>query len=94
MINIKREAGFCLINVKAVPNAKKTQLAGEYNGALKVKVAAVPEDGKANDEIVDFFSDVFDINKSQIEIVKGFKSRHKVIKLTGIEEEKFKKILA
>jgi len=94
MIKITQAGSGFIISVKAVPNAKKTQLAGEYNGALKVKVAAVPEDGKANDEIVDYFSEVFDINRSQIEIIKGFKSRHKVIKLTGVEEGKLKKILA
>ena len=90
MIKIKQEAGFCLISVKAVPNAKKTQLAGEYNGALKVKVAAVPEDGRANVEITEFFSEILGVNKSHVEIIKGFKSRHKVIKVTGVSADKLK----
>lgn len=69
------------------PNAKKNELVGLHNGALKVKIAAQPVDGKANAELVEFLSEVLEIPKRQIEILKGETGRNKSVEITGLTEE-------
>lgn len=61
------------------PNASKTELVGEHNGSLKLKTKAPPVDGKANEEVIHFLSKLLKVSKSQIEILKGDKSRDKKV---------------
>jgi uncharacterized protein (TIGR00251 family) len=89
MIRANVSAGGLLVVIRAVPNAKKTGAAGFYNGMLKVKVSAPPEDGKANREIIEFMSKMLGIRKKDIEIVKGEKSREKTLLIGNISLDKF-----
>lgn len=68
------------------PNAKKNELIGLHNGALKVKIASPPVDGKANAELVEFLSEILGIPKRQIEILKGETGRNKSVEITGLSE--------
>lgn len=71
------------IRIYVQPGAKKTQITGEFNGRLKIRLNAPPIDGKANDALIDFISETFGISKSNIKIVRGLKSREKDIFITG-----------
>ena len=53
------------------PKASKNEIIGPHNGALKIKITAPPVDGKANTALIEFLSDVLDIPKRRIEILKG-----------------------
>ncbi|MDR2104149.1 MAG: DUF167 domain-containing protein [Deferribacteraceae bacterium] len=59
------------------PNAKKTELAGEYNGCQKLKVNAPPSRHAANDAAINFIAESLGIPKSAVTLVKGEKSRLK-----------------
>jgi len=59
-----------IVNLYVQPNAPKSCIVGEYNGALKIKINAPPEDGKANGEIIRFFSSLLSIPKNKIENFK------------------------
>ena len=72
-----------IISLHVLPNAPKSEIIGEHNGLLKIKIKAPPVDGKANDAIIKFFSDIFDISKSKIEILKGDKSKGKSLLIYG-----------
>jgi uncharacterized protein (TIGR00251 family) len=63
------------------PGAKRTEVAGVYGNALKIKLAASPVEGKANAALLKFLSDSFDVPLNQITLKQGAKSRHKVIKV-------------
>ncbi len=63
------------------PNAPKTLLVGEYNGALKLKVNAPPVDGKANKEIIAFFAKYLSLSKSSICILRGETGRLKLMEI-------------
>ncbi len=52
---------------------------------LHVKIAAAPEKGKANKELIDFLSERLDVRKSSIQIVKGETSRNKVVSIEGLD---------
>lgn len=70
---------YTIILVYVQPGSQKNQVIGLYGNdhRLKVKIKSRPVDGAANKELINFFSDYFDVKKSQIEILRGDKSRSK-----------------
>ena len=66
------------------PRARRSEFAGTFNGALKLKVAAPPVDDAANRAIVEFFARLLDLPRSRIRILSGEKSRDKVVRIEGI----------
>lgn len=83
---IQKDQGI-ILPIRAQPGAKRNCMVGEHGGALKVAVQAPPEDGKANDAILDLLRKSFGISKQQIELVSGHTSRDKKFLLTGITLE-------
>lgn len=78
---IQEYEDFFIINLKVIPNAKKTEIIGLLDEALKIKIASPPVDGKANIQIIKFFSDYLNIAKSKLEIISGEKSKYKQLKV-------------
>ena len=75
-----------VIDVKVVPRASKSEVVGPMaDGALKVKVAAVPEDGKANEELRATLARHFSVPVRSIEIVSGATSTRKRVSVPGLE---------
>lgn len=77
------------VHVHVQPRASRTGIAGTYNGALKLKVLAPPVDDAANRAVVDFFSRLLGLPKSQVQIVAGLRSRDKVLRISGISLQAF-----
>ena len=68
--------------VKAVPKQPKTEFVAKMDdGTLKIRVAAVPEKGKANAEIVRFLSEATGFEKGRIEIVSGAGDAFKLVRI-------------
>jgi len=65
------------------PGAKKTEFAGLHGDALKIRLAAPPVDGKANEALLRFLADVLDLPKSAVTLKSGQTSRRKVLEVTG-----------
>lgn len=70
-----------LLDIKAVPGASKSAIGEVKEGRLKVKIAAAPEDGKANEALRSFLAKTLRIPKKDIELVSGEKSRLKTLRL-------------
>ena len=68
--------------IKVIPGAKKQRCVSE-NGRVKVYLTAPAVDGKANKALILFLAEHFGVRKSQVEIIKGLKSREKVVKING-----------
>lgn len=81
-----------LIKIKVIPNAGKSEVAGVENGEIKIRLAAVPEKGEANDELIRFLAKVLSIGKSNVTLLRGHKSRHKQAKISGMSLESLKTI--
>ena len=77
------------VRVHAQPRARRSELAGTFNGALKIKVAAPPVDDAANRAIVDFFAALLEIPKSRVHIAAGLKSRNKTLLIEGVSPDSF-----
>ena len=74
------------INVRVQPKAKRNHIEVVEGGRLKVYVTAAPESGKANDAMVALLAKALKVPKSRMSIVRGQKSRDKLIRIEGIEE--------
>jgi len=71
--------------VKVIPKSSKTELVGYLaDGTWKIKVAAVPEKGKANKELCAFLAERLGVPQSSVEIVSGTTSHHKRIHIAGL----------
>ncbi|MHA1277969.1 MAG: DUF167 domain-containing protein [Candidatus Helarchaeota archaeon] len=70
-----------LISVFIKPHSKQTQIKKLDPETYEISVVSKPVKGKANKEIIELMANFFDISKSRIQIVKGFKSRKKIIKI-------------
>ena len=71
------------IEVKVISNAKRNIISAEGQ-RYKVHLTAPAVDGKANEALARFLAEHYQVRKSQIEITKGLKSRHKVIIINDI----------
>jgi len=69
------------LEIKAIPGAAKTEFAGVKDSRLRIRLATTPEDGKANNELINFLSKSFNCPKRDLRIVSGEKSRLKVVEL-------------
>lgn len=81
---IKEHAEGVSISLHILPNAPRTEIIGLHGNHLKIKIKAPPVDGKANEEIIKFFSRYFEISRNRCEILRGEKSKSKVILLRGL----------
>ena len=85
--NLKAELeqkGSVSLTVKVITKASRNEIAGFLaDGSLKLKVAAVPEKGKANVQIREFLAREFSVGKQSVEIVRGTTSSIKLIRITA-----------
>ncbi len=65
------------------PGAKRSEIAGLHGEALKIRLAAPPIDGRANDALLKFIAQLFEVPLRQVELKQGGQSRHKVILVQG-----------
>lgn len=65
------------------PGAKKTEFAGLHGDALKIRLAAPPVDGKANEALIRFIADTLGLAKSAVNLKSGQTSRRKVVEVQG-----------
>lgn len=74
------------MKIRVQPNARKNEIVGEHGDSLKIKIAAVPEDGKANAELCAYVARELGVPKSKVTVIKGQTSRDKVIAVEGMAE--------
>jgi len=81
------------LEIKAIPGASKTEFASVKDGRLRVRLAAVAEDGKANAELISFLSKRIGCVKRDLRIISGEKSRVKAIEVPVGFVEKLEEII-
>ena len=71
-----------ILKVKVVPKSSKTEIVGEMvDGTLKIRVAAVPEKGKANAELIRFLAKYYGVSRHCVSIMTGETSQLKQLKI-------------
>lgn len=76
-----------IINVYVQPGAKQTEIVGFYGDALKIRLASPPIDGRANDALLKYLAQIFDVPLRQVELKRGDKSRNKKVAIIGSKIE-------
>jgi len=79
--------------VGVVPRASRTEIAGEYNGALRIRIAAPPVAGAANQELIRLLAKAFKLQQNAVEIVSGAASKSKVVKIAGADSARLEKLM-
>jgi len=71
------------LSIRVIPKSPKTEWAGQReDGAYKVRLNAVPEKGKANEELIRFLAREFGVGRDQVEVVAGATSQNKMVRIT------------
>ncbi len=79
-----KSEGKLTLQIRVIPRSPATAWAGVMaDGSVKLKIAAVPEKGKANEELVRFLAREFGVARSQVEIVAGASSHAKLVRITA-----------
>ena len=89
MISYTAKEASVTFAVRVQPRASQSKIAGEIEGSLKVKIAAPPVDGEANEELIRFLAKWFEVPKREIEIVAGETAKNKIIRIHGLTPESF-----
>ena len=83
----RRNGDLLTLTLHVQPGAKRTEMAGLHGEALKIRLAAPPVEGRANEALLKFIADIFGVPLRQVELKQGGQSRHKVVSVTGSKVE-------
>jgi uncharacterized protein len=83
VIAFAEKDGFLIFSVLVVPRASHSEIAGEHNSSLRIRIAAPPVDGAANEELIRVLAKAFGVRKSDVEITSGHSSRRKEVRIDG-----------
>lgn len=81
---ITEREGAVTFLVRVTPRAKRNEIVGAADGALKVKLTAPPVEGAANEALVKFLAERLGVRASQVDIISGHTARAKVVRVTGV----------
>ena len=73
--------------VRVTPGAKRNSITGFTGGVWRIKIAAPPVEGKANEALVNYLSEVLGVRKSSFSLMKGETNRNKLLSVKGITPE-------
>ena len=76
-------SGEVVLDLHVQPGAKRTEVAGTHGDRLKIRLAAPPVDGAANDELVRFLAEAFGVPRRNVTIVTGATARRKRVRVEG-----------
>jgi len=76
-----------MLRLTVVPGAQRTQVVGLYGDRLKIRLAAPPEKGAANRELIDFLARALDLPKSSLKLTTGAQSRSKVVAVSDLSPD-------
>ena len=82
------------LNLRVSPGAARNAVVGRHGDAWKLRVAAAPEAGRANDAVVRLLAEALAVPARDVEIVSGHASRDKIVTLQGLTPDEIERRLA
>jgi len=83
----RRNGEIITLTLHVQPGAKRSEIVGLHGEALKIKLAAPPIEGRANEALLKFIADLFAVPLRKVELMQGGQSRHKVVAVIGSKVE-------
>jgi uncharacterized protein len=74
------------VRVRVSPGARRSEFVGPHGDAWKVRVAAPPEDGRANEAVLRLLATTLDVPRADVSLVAGHGARDKVVALDGLDQ--------
>jgi len=87
LIRFRDIDGRLSFSVAVVPRASRSEIIGEHDGALRIRIAAPPVDGAANDELIRLLAKTFSVPRGQVEITGGERGKSKTVCVIGGDSE-------
>ena len=84
--------GRLILRVQVAPRSSRSEVVGEHNGALRVRLAAPPVDGAANDELIHVLAKTFKVSRNAVTILSGHSSRLKQVSIEGVTQSALEKL--
>ena len=91
---LRNDGDAVIVQIHLQPGARRSGAAGEYNGRLKVAVAAAALEGRANKALRQWVADRLGLPARQVRIVSGEHSRDKVLRIDGVDSDRVRLCLA
>jgi len=82
-----------VLRVHVQPGTGRSAVVGRHGDALKVRVAAPPVEGRANEALLHLLTETLGVKNDQVSLVSGESSRAKRVRLTGVDPEEVKHLL-
>lgn len=79
--------------VHVQPRASRSEMAGQFGAALKVRLQAPPVDGAANEGLAELLAGLLNVPKRAVRIVAGLSSRNKTVEVDGTTEAAVRALL-
>ncbi len=90
---LREYEGRTTLTLHIQPGAKKTEVSGLHGDALKIRLAAPPVDGKANEALIGFVAKRLGVTKSAVSLKSGLSSRHKVLEVIDAPADTVQRLL-
>lgn len=87
MLKCTETGGALAFAVRVVPRASKSEIIGEQDGALRVRLAALPVEGAANKELIRLIARALRVPSRAVQITSGHTSKTKFVRVAGVAKE-------
>ena len=75
------------LRLRVSPGAARSAVVGRHGDGWKVRLAAAPQRGRANDALVELLSETLAVPRSTVRLVSGRASQDKIVELAGLDPE-------
>lgn len=93
MLDIQERDGAVILQIRVQPRASRDEIAGEMNGALKIRLQAPAVEDRANEALVEFLARLLKTPKSAVRILSGERSRSKRLEIRGVTRQQILALL-
>jgi hypothetical protein len=94
MLDVQERDGAVVVEVWVQPRARKDEIAGVLDGALKIRLQAPAVENRANEALIEFLAHLLKTPKSAVRILAGDRSRTKRIEIRGVTKQQVLELLA
>jgi uncharacterized protein (TIGR00251 family) len=93
MLETQERDGAVIFSVRVQPRASKDEIAGEMEGALRVRLRAPAVEDRANEALVEFLAQLLKRPRSAVRILSGGRSRRKRVEISGVTQREILDLL-